>query len=166
MFCTYLLTPVNISFEGCTSGGVCVPCIYSAHGVSRFGLAVRLVSRGTSVRIRFGSLFSSKAVVCGHCLVSFVPHSYETLKWLSSLPTLMQKSFWRWQCSDSYITSLFSHLRTPFNQSLISLMVSVDIKHHVYLLTYSARPPRVSASDSVSVLCSCDVFPVFIISLC
>ena len=38
--------------------------------VSRFGLAVRLVSRGTSVRIRFGSPFSLKVVVCGHCLVT------------------------------------------------------------------------------------------------
>ena len=28
----------------------------------------RLVSRGTSVRIRFGSPFSSKVVVCGHCI--------------------------------------------------------------------------------------------------
>ena len=27
-------------------------------------------------------------------LCNFVPHNYETLKWLSSLPTLMQKSFW------------------------------------------------------------------------
>ena len=44
---------------------------------------------------------------CGLCTLScdFVPHSYETLKWLSSLPTLMQKSFW-WQCSDRYIISL------------------------------------------------------------
>ena len=24
----------------------------------------------------------------------FVPHNYETLKWLSLLPILMQKSFW------------------------------------------------------------------------
>ena len=69
--------------------------------VSRFGLAVRL-SRRTSVRNCFGSPFSSKAVVCGHGLVTlsetlscdFVPHNYERLKWLSSLPTLMQKSFW------------------------------------------------------------------------
>ena len=38
--------------------------------VSRFGLAVRLVSGGTSVQIRFGSPFSSKGVVCGHCLVA------------------------------------------------------------------------------------------------
>ena len=34
------------------------------------------------------------------------PHNYETLKWLSSLPTLMQKSFWWWQCNDRYIISL------------------------------------------------------------
>ena len=32
--------------------------------------SVRLVSRGTSVRIRFGSSFFSKVVVCGHCLVT------------------------------------------------------------------------------------------------
>ena len=38
----------------------------------------------------------------------------ETLKWLSSLPILMQESFWWWQCSDRYIISLFPHLHTPF----------------------------------------------------
>ena len=34
------------------------------------GKALGLVSGGTSVRIRFGSPFSSKVVVCGHCLVT------------------------------------------------------------------------------------------------
>ena len=37
--------------------------------------------------------------------------------------------------SDRYIISFFPHLHTPFphfSQSLISLMVSVDVKHHVY----------------------------------
>ena len=47
------------------------------------------------VRICFGSPFSSKIVVCGHLSCDFVPHNYETLKGLSSLPTLMQESF-RW----------------------------------------------------------------------
>ena len=47
-----------------------------------------------SVRIRFGSLFSSKVVVRGHCLVTLSLTIYETLKWLSSLPILMQESFW------------------------------------------------------------------------
>ena len=61
----------------------------------------------------------------------------ETLKWLSSLPILMQKSFWWWQCSDRYIISLSPHLHTPFppppfSPSLISLVVSVDVKRHVY----------------------------------
>ena len=68
-----------------------------AYNMSRFGLAVRryrLVSRGTSVRIRFGSPFSSKVVVCGHCLVTLSLVINETLKWLSSLLTLMQESFW------------------------------------------------------------------------
>ena len=36
----------------------------------------------------------------------FVPHNYETLKWLLSLPTLTHKSFWWCQCSDRYIISL------------------------------------------------------------
>ena len=61
------------------------------------------------------------------------------MKHSSSLPILMQTSFWWWQCSDRYIISLSPHLRTPshstpFSPSLISLTVSVDVKHHVYLL--------------------------------
>ena len=112
-------------------------------GVSRFGLAegVRLVSRGTSVRIRFGSSFSSKIVVCGHCLVILSLTINETLKWLSSLLILMQESFWWWQRSDRYNYNLL--LPPPpyplplFSPSLISLVVSVDVKHHVCLLTYS-----------------------------
>ena len=68
----------------------------------------------------------------------------ETLKWLSSLPILMQESFWWWQCSDRYIVSLSPHLHAPFpppfSPSLISLMVSVDVKHHVYFLHPVLRP--------------------------
>ena len=56
---------------------------------------VRLVGRGTSVRTRFGSPFSSKIVVCGHSLVTLsLTISNEILKWLSSLPILMLESFW------------------------------------------------------------------------
>ena len=61
---------------------------------SRFVLKVRLVSRGTSVRIRFGSPFSSKVVVCGHCLVTLSLTINQRLEWLSSVPILMQESFW------------------------------------------------------------------------
>ena len=50
----------------------CRDCLVSSvnehEGVSRFG--VRQVSEGTSVRISFGSPFSSKVVVCRHCLVT------------------------------------------------------------------------------------------------
>ena len=65
---------------------------------------------------------------------------HETLKWLSSLPTLMQKSFWWGQCSNRYIISLSPHLHSPFppfSPSLINLVVSVDVKHGVYLLYFS-----------------------------
>ena len=48
----------------------------------------------------------------------------------------MQVSFWWWQCSDRYVISLSPHLHTPVSPSLISLMVSVDVKDHVYLLIY------------------------------
>ena len=60
----------------------------------------------------------------------------------------MQESLWWWQCSDRYIIALFPHLHTlPISPSLISLMVSVDVKHHVYLLAnslhifYASTPP-------------------------
>ena len=62
------------------------------------------------------------------------PLSTETLKWLSSLPMLMQETFWWWQCSDRYMISLFPPTSIPpFSPSLINLMVSVDVKHDVYL---------------------------------
>ena len=68
-------------------------------------------------------------MVCGHCLVTLSLTINETLKWLSLLPILRQKSFWWWQCSNRYIICLFA----PLSLTLISLMVSVDVKHHVYL---------------------------------
>ena len=108
---------------------------------------VRLVSRGTSVQIRFGSPFSSNVVVCGQCLVILTLIISEILKWLSSLPILMQESFWWWQCSDRYIIYLSPHLRTPFgpfSPSLIRPMVSVD---HVYLL-YLLTGPHYSVDES------------------
>ena len=70
----------------------------------------------------------------------------------------MQESFWRWQCSDKYIISLFPtslHL-SPFSPFLISPMVSIDVKHHVYLLSVylkesSARTSRgIRTSRNVS----------------
>ena len=64
----------------------------------------------------------------------FVPHNYKTLKWLPSLPTLMQKSFWWWQCNDRYRP--LPPPNPPPSHPHISLMVSMDVKHHVYLLTY------------------------------
>ena len=38
--------------------------------------------------------------------------------------------------SDRYVISLFPHPYTPFSPSLISIMVFVDVKQHVHLLTY------------------------------
>ena len=101
-------------------------------------ISVRLVSGRTSVRYRFGSPFSSKRLWFLDTVLWLCPSlPTETLKWLSSLPILMQESFWWWQSSDRYIISLFPHFHTlpPFSPSLISLVVSVDVKHHVYWLT-------------------------------
>ena len=70
----------------------------------------------------------------------------ETLKRFSSLPILMQESFWWWQCSYRYIISpLPLSPLSRFSPSLISLMVSVDVKHLVYLLL------GISTFSSVSV---------------
>ena len=118
--------------------------------VNQFGLAV---SRGTLVQYCFGSPFSSKRLWFVDTVSWLCPSlPTETLKWLSSLPILMQESFWWWQCSDRYITSLSLHLHTPFpppfSPSLISLMVTADVKHHVYLLTY---PWKRSLSHSTPV---------------
>ena len=81
-----------------------------------------------------------KVVVCGHCVVTLSLTINETLKWLSSLPILMQESFWWWQCSDRCIISLFLHLYTPFHPfslSLISLVVSVDVTYFPVAYTYN-----------------------------
>ena len=80
-------------------------------------------------------------MVSGHCLETLSLTLNETLKWLSSLPTLMQESFWWWQCSDRCIICLYPHppisipRPPPFSPSLISLMVFVDVKHNVYRLS-------------------------------
>ena len=55
---------------------------------------------------RNGPKYSASKVVCGHCLVTFSLRINVTLKWLASLPILMQESFWGWQCSDRYIYNL------------------------------------------------------------
>ena len=69
----------------------------------------------------------------------------------------MQKSFWWWQPrSDRYIISFSPHLHTPippFSLPLISLMVSVDVKHHVYLLKKQAWRQRKCANISICRLC-------------
>ena len=51
-----------------------------------------------------------------------------------SLPTLIQESFWWWQCSDRYISLPLPpppYPLPPLSPSLISLTVTVDVKHHV-----------------------------------
>ena len=114
------------------------PFLKSLHKpVSQFGLAVRLVSRRMLVWYRFSSPFSSKRLWFVNAVLWLCPSlPTETLKWLSSLPILMQVSFWWWQCSDRYIISLFPHLHNP---SLISLMVSVDVNHNVYFVHKTER---------------------------
>ena len=132
--CPHIIKYSNVCMYQCSA----LPCVNTGHistpespgsVVSRFGLAVRR-SAGKqkgygSIPLRLSLLFK-KVVVCGHCLVTLSFTINETSIWLSSLPILMQESFWWWRCSDSYIISLFPYLRP----SLISLVVSVDVKHH------------------------------------
>ena len=65
--------------------------------LSRFGFAVRRQAGKQkwlgSIPLRL-SLLCKKIVVCGHFLVTLSLTIYETLKWLQSLPILMQESFW------------------------------------------------------------------------
>ena len=107
-----------------------------------FGLAVWQKDLGSNA-LRLSFLIKS----CGLWTLSLTIN--EALKWPSSLPILIQESFWWWQNSNRYIIYLSRHLRThspPFSPSLISLVVSVDVKHHVYLLfrfpPVSNKPPR------------------------
>ena len=60
--------------------------------------------------------------------------------------------------SDRYVMYLSLHLHTPFSPSLISLMVSVDVKHHVHLIIFPAgvRPGVTIRSDG-TVKCVCDL---------
>ena len=65
--------------------------------VSQFRLAVRDQAgkqNGLGSIPLWLSLLFTKVIVCGQCLVTLSLTINETLKWLSSLPTLMQKSFW------------------------------------------------------------------------
>ena len=70
----------------------------------------------------------------------------ESLKWLSSLPISVREWFWWWQCSDRYNVTFLPlppppypppPSPNPFSPSLASLMVSADVKHHMYLLKVS-----------------------------
>ena len=101
----------------------------------------QLVGGRTSVRYRFGSPFSSKILRFVDTLVTVSPTIIETLKWLSSLLIVVQESSWWWQCSDRYNYNL--PLPPPtyplplFSPSLISLVVSVNVKHHVHSSAFS-----------------------------
>ena len=70
--------------------------------VSRLGMLVRRSAgkrKDAGSSPRFGSPFSSKVVIYGHCLVTLPCTINHILKWLTSLPILTRKSFWWWQCS-------------------------------------------------------------------
>ena len=105
---------------------------------------MRLVTRGTSVRFCFGSPFSSKAAVCGHCLVTFCPSQFQNnIKMALICHILMQESFWWWQCSRTLST--LKHWRwtacNPVTQQLtyfqketavIDIFFSNNIHHNIH----------------------------------
>ena len=139
--------------------------------VSRFGLAVSrrywgsvVSGRTSAVRYRFAALLSLQKG-CGLWTLSKLWHCpslpTETLIWLSSLPILMQKSFWWWQCSDRYIywISLSPHLIVqelcesrggrPGLSVLTSLLVSVDVKIYWTVLRHWSQPLVPNMSNDI-----------------
>lgn len=68
--------------------------------VSRFGLtdgkALGWYADDVGSSPSFGSPFSSKVAVCGYCLLTLPPTDNDSLKWLSSLPVLMQNLLFWW----------------------------------------------------------------------
>ena len=71
-------------------------------------------------------------MVCGHGLVTLFLTINETLKWLSSLSHLNAGH----SGGDSVAIGIYSTSTSSFSPSLISLMVSVDVKHYVYFTSF------------------------------
>ena len=126
--------------------------------MSRSGLAVRRYDAGRLQKDlsvfesgRFGSPFSSKVVVYGHCLVTLSLTINETLKWFSSVTAHLNAGVILvvTLCSDRYLISLFPYLHTPFPNKP---SVSVDVKHHVYFTYLSTLKLRSCVKIEVAVL--------------
>ena len=109
--------------------------LYNFFYVSRFGLAVRLVSGRTSVRYRFGSPFSSKRLwfVDTDDLVTLSITSYWNVK-MALIAVHLNAGH---SGGDRVAIGIYS----PLPPSLISLTVSVDVKHHVVTPLYPLPPP-------------------------
>ena len=73
-----------------------------------------LVGCRSTSQHRFGSPFSSKVVVCGHCLVTLPLTINETLKWFSSVTAYLNAGVILVVPSDRYLISLFPYLHTSF----------------------------------------------------
>ena len=78
--------------------------------------------------ICFGSPFSSKVVVCGQSC-DFVPHNKNIKMALTSAHLNAGVIL---SGGDSVAICNLPPTLRPFSPSLISLMVSVDVKHHIY----------------------------------
>ena len=64
----------------------------------QFGLAVKLVTRRTSLQFGVSLLLSSKVVVFGHCLCDFSLYSQWDIKIASTTAHLNVETVWWWQC--------------------------------------------------------------------
>ena len=85
-------------------------CILNSFNVHMFcepvwpsGKALGWEAEGPRFESASALLSLQKLRSAGHCLVTLSLTINETLKWLSSLPVLIQESFWWWQCCDRYI---------------------------------------------------------------
>ena len=98
--------------------------------VSRLG---PVVGRSTGKRrkdpgstLRFGSPFSSKMVVYGHCLVTLPRAIHETLTEMSHIAAhACTRSFWWWQCTVRYKLPLPSSTK-PRRPSFSTLLDAPD----------------------------------------
>ena len=128
--------------------------------MSQLGLVVRCSAgkrKDLGSTLRFGSPFSSKLVVYGHCLTTLPCTMNETLTWLTSLPVIMRKSFWWRLCSigcklplGSYILGFRSLCLSQKWHRTLKWFNELEYVYYIYTLygTHSRKGSKVAGTDT------------------